>query len=118
MAKLKKTPIIIIGIIIILTIIIIIPKGETNPLNIALNDQQINNFVKQTNESVKIDTLNTQEIQNLKNSTLGALYAPLPDNKTIYQVIITDENQDGYLIFIDAETNQIIKKMGIHNLII
>lgn len=117
--KKKNTTILLITLITITILTTTLTKTKTpTPQQILLNQPEVREFAQkhQNQTTITTITLTPTQTQKLKNSPQGALYRTIPNNTTIHITIITNKNQDGYLTIINAETNQIIKTIGIHNL--
>jgi hypothetical protein len=87
---------------------------EQEIINAVLEDGLIQSFAETHDEEYNVTYLSKEELAELKQSPQYAFYVDLPD-KPVYRILVLEERA-GYLIFVDAETQETLTIMEADNL--
>lgn len=92
----------------------LLTPNEDKVISSVLRNGLVNEFVQTRDENYDIKYISLEELSFLKNSDQYAFYIGLPD-RPVYRVLVLEDG-DGYMLFLDSQTLEIIKIMGAHNL--
>ena len=91
-----------------------IKAPEREVISAALEEEAVKTFAENHEEDYNITYLTKEELAELKKSPQYTFYVDLPD-KPVYRVLVLEE-RSGYLLFVDAETKEILSIMEADNL--